>query len=125
MTMNFAAYLKARRLPDVNFDTISEVLREPNAFVWLTIRDPSSTQLKRIQTQFQLHELAVEDASSAHQRPKLEEYGDTLFLALHTAKLKGEETVYGELHAFVDKQFVILIQHSGAIRYDRDRKSVV
>lgn len=119
MSMNFSVYRQASRLTDVSFNTISDILREPDTFVWLTIRDPSPAQLKKIQAQFQLHELAVEDASSAHQRPKLEEYGDTLFLAIHTAKLKGEEAEYGELHAFVSAKFVILIQHGGAIRYDR------
>ena len=119
MTMNFKAYQHAQSLPGVDFNQISDILKESDTFVWLTIKDPSPTQLKKIQAQFQLHELAIEDASSAHQRPKLEEYGDTLFLAIHTARLKGEESVYGELHVFIAKQFVILIQHGGASRYDQ------
>ena len=118
MTMNFSVYKQAQRLPNVNFDTISEVLAEPDTFVWLSIKEPSASQLKRIQAQFNLHDLAVEDANTTHQRPKLEEYGDTVFLAVHGAKLKGEEIVHGQLHLFVAKQFVILIQHGGPMRYD-------
>jgi magnesium transporter len=119
MSMNFAIYQNAQRLPEISFNKINEVLGNPDTFIWLTIKDPTPTQLKRIQAQFQLHELAVEDASSARQRPKLEAYGDTLFIAAHTARLKGEETTHGELHAFIGRQFVILIQHGGTIRYDR------
>lgn len=119
MTMNFAAYQHARRLPDIKFDQINTVLGQPEAFIWLTIKDPTPAQLKRIKNQFQLHELAVEDASSAHQRPKLESYGDTLFIAAHTARLRDDDTTHGELHAFVGRQFIILIQHGGTIRYDR------
>lgn len=119
MSINFSAYRQATRLTDVNFNQISELLQEPDAFVLLTIKDPTTAQLKKIQNQFKLHDLAIEDAHSAHQRPKLEAYGDTLFMAIHTAKLKAEETTYGELHVFVGEHFVILIQHGGSTRYDR------
>ncbi len=119
MTMNFAVYQKAERLPDVQFNQISQVLSDPGTFIWLTIKDPTQAQLKRIQAQFNLHELAVEDASSARQRPKLEAYGETLFITAHTIRLREEDTTHGELHAFVGRQFVILIQHGGTIRYDR------
>jgi magnesium transporter len=85
----------------------------------LTVTDPTLAQLKKIQAQFHLHELAMEDANSGHQRPKLEQYGETYFLALHTARLKGEEFVYGEVHVFVSGQFVILIQHGDSVAFDK------
>ena len=119
MALHFEAYQKSRRLPDVKFSEIGELLREPEVFVWLTVTDPTLAQLNKIQTQFHLHELAMEDANSGHQRPKLEQYGDAFFLALHTAKLKGEESVYGEVHVFVSGQFLILVQHSGSVAFDK------
>lgn len=118
MSMNFSVYKQAQRLPDVDFNKISEVLEDPDTFVWFSVKEPSTAELKRIQTQFQLHDLAIEDANTTHQRPKLEEYGDTLFMAVHCAKLKGEEIVHGQLHLFVARQFIVLIQHGASARYD-------
>jgi magnesium transporter len=119
MAFHFEAYQKTRRLPDVKFSQIAEVLREPDAFVWLTVKDPTLAQLNKLQIEFHLHELAMEDANSGHQRPKLEQYGDTFFLALHTAKLKGEESIYGEVHVFVSAQFLVLVQHTGSVAFDK------
>jgi len=119
MSLSFTAYQKARRLPDISFNQIPSILSDPGAFIWLTIKDPTPAQLKKIQQQFKLHDLAVEDASSAHQRPKLEAYDETLFMALHTARLRNEVITTGELHSFIHRKFLILIQHGGTSRYDR------
>ncbi|MDD1650292.1 MAG: magnesium transporter, partial [Methylococcaceae bacterium] len=87
MPMHFVGYRQGQKLDRFAFEQVSDVLEQTDAFIWLTITHPSPQELCLIQEEFSLHELAIEDASSAHQRPKLEEYGDTLFLALHTARL--------------------------------------
>ena len=76
MIMNCVAYQKGIRLGDVTLDDISEVIKQEDTFVWLGLLNPDSTLIKKIQEEFSLHELAIEDTLSAHQRPKLEEYGD-------------------------------------------------
>ena len=118
MKINIAAFRKERRIPDVTLETVESFLDQPDRFVIVTVRDPGPDQMKHLQACFNLHDLAVEDASSAHQRPKLESYGATLFMALHTAKQTVDKIVYGELHLFISERFVILIQHGGFIRYD-------
>lgn len=118
MSINFSVYKHGQRQPDVDFNKISEVLADPDTFVWFSVKEPGAAELKRIQAQFQLHDLAIEDAHTTHQRPKLEEYGDTIFMAVHCAKLKGEEIVHGQLHLFVARQFIVLIQHGASVRYD-------
>ena len=121
MPVSFAAYQKMQRLPDFPVEELSERLRDPDTFVWMTITDPTEGELLDIKEEFGLHELAIEDASSPHQRAKLEEYDDTLFLVIHTAELAKAEIFYRELHVFVGKQFVILIQKRNLINYDRVR----
>lgn len=117
--MNLTAYQNAQRLPEMDLKDVSKALQNPDILVWLAVKDPTKSQLKSIQKQFELHELAIEDASHAHQRPKLESYGDTLFVAVHTVRTKGDDTTQGQLHAFIGRNFVILIQHGGTTRYDR------
>ena len=91
MIMKCVAYKKGMRLGDLTIEDISEALKQEDTFVWLGLREADSDLLTKIQEEFGLHELAVEDARSAHQRPKIEEYGESLFLVLHTAIL-GEES---------------------------------
>lgn len=119
MPISFTAYQKTQRLPEFPVEDLSERLRESDTFVWVTLTDPTEAELLKIQEEFGLHELAIEDATSPHQRAKLEEYDDALFLVIHTADLVGTELFYGELHVFVGKQFVILIQQKNLINYDR------
>jgi magnesium transporter len=119
MSLNFSAYRNGQHISGLPLDNISDLLEEPDGFVWLTMADPTAQELAKIEEEFNLHELAMEDARSAHQRPKLEDYGDILFLTFHTVALEGGTTLYGELHAFIGQRFVILIQHGGHTRYDR------
>lgn len=122
MPMYFVGYHKGQKLDRFAFEQVSDILQQPETFIWVTLAHPLPDELGQLQEEFNLHELAIEDANSAHQRPKLEEYGETLFLVLHTARLEGDATVYGELHAFIGKQFVILIQHGEVNHYDRVRQ---
>ncbi len=121
MAINFTGYKRMQRIPRFPFEDLSEVLKDPESLVWMTITDPTEVELQSIQEEFELHELAIEDASSPHQRDKLEEYDGTLFLVMHAAELAGDEILYRELHIFVGKQFVILIQKRNLINYDRVR----
>ncbi|MEY2700097.1 MAG: hypothetical protein RIQ52_852, partial [Pseudomonadota bacterium] len=103
MPLQYQAYQLGQPLDIPSLDAISDILESSGAFVLFTTRDPSADELAKLQEEFSLHELAIEDASHAHQRPKLEVYGDSLFMVLHTARLEpGEDsTRYGELHVFI------------------------
>lgn len=87
MVMKCVVYEDGQRFEDIELEQISHWLQREQAFVWLGLREANKALLSNIQEAFGLHELAVEDACSAHQRPKLEEYGETLFMVLHTAQL--------------------------------------
>ena len=97
---------------------------EPGAFVWLGLVEPSAAELEGIASEFDLHELAVEDAVKAHQRPKLERYGDTLFVVVKTATYIDPREVIevGELLIFANPAFLITVRHGeGELAPVRDR----
>jgi magnesium transporter len=84
--------------------------------VWLDLYEPTSEEFSAVADEFGLHELAVEDAVKAHQRPKLERYGETLFLVLRPARYveETERVVFGEVAIFVGPRFVITVRHGDA-----------
>jgi magnesium transporter len=85
-------------------------------FVWLGLRDPSGEELDRIGATFGLHELALEDARKAHQRPKLEDYDDSFFIVLRTARYNDEreEVEFGEINLFLGRGYAIVVRHGEA-----------
>ncbi len=85
-------------------------------FVWLGLHEPSAEELREVQTQFNLHELAVEDAQHAHQRPKLEDYDDSYFIVLRTTRYDDarEEVDFGEIHIFIGPGYVITVRRGAA-----------
>src|SRR5919109_3941419 len=95
-----AAYSDGRRVTEVALEDISEVLKQPEHFVWIGLLEPSEELLRVIQQEFSLHDLAVEDAHRAHQRPKLERYDDALFVVLHTVQVNEQlqQLEVGETH---------------------------
>ena len=111
-----AIYVDGRRLhsPKTLAGTYRMFRDEPGSMAWIGLYRPSEEQLLFLARQFALHELAVEDAIVAHQRPKLERYGDTLFVVLRPARYldDAEEVDFGELHVFVGRDFVITVRHS-------------
>lgn len=115
--MKFAVYRATESLPSVEIDEVQELLETPGVFVFVSLEDPNRADLWDLQRRFTLHDLAIEDASSAHQRPKIEAYGDTLFIAMHTGRFRNGQLEYGELHIFLSKRFLILIQHRSHIDY--------
>jgi magnesium transporter len=110
MVVNCVAYKNGERLGDIPVDQISEVLEQEGTFVWVGLHEANAPLLLEIQAEFGLHELAVEDARSAHQRPKLEEYGDSLFVVLHTVEVAGDELRAGEVDIFVGRNYVLSVR---------------
>lgn len=117
--VNSVAYAEGRRVGDVAIPDISEVLKRPDVFVWLGLHDPSPDLLREIQKEFGLHDLAVEDARLAHQRPKLEQYGDSIFVVLRPAILTSDQQriELGETHLFVGPRYVVSIRHGDTPGY--------
>ncbi|MDT9682792.1 magnesium and cobalt transport protein CorA [Streptomyces sp. TRM76323] len=97
-------------------DTFRRLREEPDGMAWIGLHRPSAEELLSLAAEFDLHELAVEDALEAHQRPKLERYGDTLFVVLRAARYMDaqEEVDFGELHVFVGPDFLITVRHGPA-----------
>jgi magnesium transporter len=113
------AYAEGRRVRDVEIPDISEALKEAGVFVWVGLHDPSPELLRQIQMEFGLHDLAVEDAQVAHQRPKLEQYGDSVFVVLRPAILAPDQQriELGETHLFVGPRYVVSIRHGDTPGY--------
>lgn len=111
MLINCAAYQDGRKLGDIRKEEIHEYLSRPGSFVWVALKDATPEELSEMQQQFGLHELAVEDARQGHQRPKLEEYGDSLFAVVHTIEFIGEELHVGELNIFVGRNYVLSVRN--------------
>jgi magnesium transporter len=112
MLINCVAYENGSKLADIPVAEISDYLARPGCFVWVAMKDTSDEELLTMQREFGLHELAVEDALHGHQRPKVEEYGDTLFAVLHTVELTPtDELATGEVDIFVGLNFVLSVRN--------------
>ncbi|HZP39701.1 MAG TPA: magnesium/cobalt transporter CorA [Methylomirabilota bacterium] len=114
-----AAYAHGTRVADVAIEDISEVLTYQDRFVWIGLYEPDEALLKQVQAEFGLHDLAIEDAHLAHQRPKLERYGDSLFIALRTAQTDRQQRriAFGETHLFVGARYVVSVRHGASLSY--------
>lgn len=118
MIVNVSAYEAGKRLPgEMTIDQISDVLARPQTFVWVGLYEPDEQLLAKMREEFGLHELAVEDARNAHQRPKIETYGNSLFIVLKTANLKDKRVAYGETHLFVGPNFLVSVRHGESAGY--------
>jgi len=111
MLVNCAAYQGGKKLGDIRQDQIHEYVARPGAFVWVALKDATPEELAEMKEQFGLHELAVEDAQNGHQRPKIEEYGDSLFAVLHTVEPDGAELRVGEVSIFVGRNYVLSVRN--------------
>ncbi len=107
MLINCVAYQEGKKLCDIPVEEISEYLARPGYFVWVSLREPTPEELAKMKEEFDLHELAVEDAARGNQRPKVEEYGDSLFAVLQTVELAGDEMNIGEVDVFVGPNYVL------------------
>jgi magnesium transporter len=110
MLINCAAYQDGKKLADLGIDQIGDYLRRPDCFVWVALRDPDDDELAPLASVFELHPLAVEDARHGHQRPKLEEYGDSLFAVVHTVEPAADELTVGEVAVFVGPRYVLSVR---------------
>jgi magnesium transporter len=110
MLVNCVAYQEGRKLADISKEDISEYLKQPGCFVWVALKDPSPAELDEMREEFSLHELAADDARSGHQRPKIEEYGDSLFAVLHMIEPHEGELHVGEVDIFVGSNYVLSVR---------------
>ncbi len=110
MLINCVAYEDGKRLADIAIRDISDYVSRPECFVWVALSNPDHEELAEMQVEFGLHPLALEDAHHGHQRPKIEEYGDSLFCVLHTVQLVEEEINVGEVAIFVGPNFVLSVR---------------
>jgi magnesium transporter len=111
--INCAAYAGGQRVADLPIRDIGEALKQRDRFVWIGLYEPREEVLREVQREFGLHDLAIEDALTAHQRPKLEQYGDSLFVVLRTTQMPAGSTdlEFGETHVFVGERYIISVRH--------------
>ncbi len=106
---------------EITLDEISDHVGRPGNFVWVELQEPGADLLKRLGEELGLHELALEDALTTHQRPKLEEYGEHIFISARTATLENERVLWGESHIFAGTNFIVAIAHGHLHPYVRVR----
>ncbi len=112
MLINCVAYQEGKKLSDITVEAISDHIEIPGCFVWVALREPERDELAIMKEEFGLHELAVEDAQRGNQRPKIEEYGDSLFVVVRTVELEGEELKVGEVDIFVAHNYVLSVRNN-------------
>lgn len=111
MLLNCVVYQEGRVLAEISAAQISAYAKRPEYLVWVALRDPDAAELEQMQRNFDLHELAVEDAHHGHQRPKIEEYGDSLFVVLHTLEKRDGLIHTGEVNIFVGSNYVLSVRN--------------
>jgi magnesium transporter len=122
MVVNCVTYRNdGKRICDTDINDISEVLKERDTFVWVGLHEPDESLLLKLQEEFDLHDLAIEDAQQAHQRTKVETYGDSLFIVVQTAQLIGGHIAFGETHIFLGERYLITVRHGASLSYSPAR----
>jgi len=119
MLISCVAYQNGEKLADIEPKQIHEYLARPDCFVWVALFEPDAGTLELMQAEFDLHPLAVEDARHGHQRPKIEEYGDCLFVVLHMVEPAAGELRVGEVDVFVGRNYILSVR-SGVEKGFRD-----
>ncbi|MGB3328999.1 MAG: magnesium/cobalt transporter CorA [Thermomicrobiales bacterium] len=125
MIVDSAVYIDGKRMAQTPpIADVYEVCQDLGGIAWIGLYKPTEAEFKLIADEFDLHELAIEDAVQAHQRPKLERYGNTLFVVLSAARYddKSETVEFAELHVFVGPDFVITIRHGDGSELSRARQ---
>ncbi|WP_049621761.1 magnesium and cobalt transport protein CorA [Frateuria defendens] len=116
--VNCVAYSQdGSRIGEITLDAISDVLQEEGTFVWVGLHEPNEMLLLKLQEEFDLHDLAIEDAHNAHQRTKIETYGDSLFLVVQTAQLIGGNLAFGETQIFLGERYLVTVRHGASLSY--------
>ena len=112
-----AVYLGGQRVAEIPVEEAGEWSRRPGHVVWIGLHEPSLDLLRLFQAEFGLHHLAIEDALKAHQRPKLEQYGDALFVVARTSQMLDGRIAFGETHIFVGRGYVLSVRHGASTSY--------
>ncbi len=112
-----AAYGGGRRVADIPIGEAGDWAHKPGHVVWIGLHEPGLDVLRAVQAQFGLHDLAIEDALKAQQRPKLEQYGEALFIVARTAQMLDGRIAFGETHLFIGKGYVVSVRHGASTTY--------
>ena len=111
MLVNCVAYQAGRKLADIEKREISDYVARPDCFVWVALKDPTEDELEEMREEFGLHELAIEDAHHGHQRPKIEEYGNSVFVVMQTFELLATDEIHtGEIMVFVGPNYILTVR---------------
>ena len=111
MLISCAVYQDGKKLRDLAIAQVPDYLQRPQCFVWVELHDALASELNDMQRLFELHPLAVEDAGKGHQRPKIEEYGDSLFAILHIVEPDNREFRTGELAIFTGRHYLVSVRN--------------
>lgn len=122
--MAASVYAGGRRVRDIAIEEAGAWAGKNGGIVWIGLREPSTDLLRRVQAELHLHELAIEDAGKAHQYPKVERYGDALFVVARTAQVIEGKIAFGETHIFVGKGYVVSVRHGPSTSYGAVRERV-
>ncbi|MGG5818494.1 magnesium and cobalt transport protein CorA [Falsiroseomonas sp. HW251] len=112
-----AAYAGGQRIKDIALDEAGDWAHRSGHFVWIGLHAPDPSDLEEVRRQFDLHPLAIEDAGKAHQQPKLERYGETLFIVARTAQIVDGHIAFGETHLFIGRGFLVSVRHGASASY--------
>jgi magnesium transporter len=114
MLVSCVAYEDGRRLCDISIAEIRSYMNRPNSFVWVALHDPEPDELHHLQAEFDLHPLAVEDANHGQQRPKVEEYGTSLFAVVQMLELREGDVHVGDVTIFAGERYVLSIRRNAS-----------
>jgi magnesium transporter len=117
-----SVYALGRRIADISIDEAGKWAKKDGHVVWIGLFEPSQELLRRVQAQFDLHPLAIEDAGKPHQQPKLEQYGEALFIVARTAQMIDAQISFGETNIFVGRGYVVSVRHGASTSYAAVRK---
>ena len=112
-----SVYSAGKRIADIPIEEAGVWAARPGHVVWIGLLEPDRNLLLRVQAQFHLHDLAIEDAEHPHQRPKIEQYGDALFIVARTAQLIDGRVTFGETHLFVGTGYIVSVRHGPSTSY--------
>ena len=112
-----SVYAGGRRVADVGIEEAREWAARSGHVVWIGLFEPSAELLERVRAQFDLHPLAIEDAGKAHQHPKVEQYGEALFVVARTAQMVDGAIAFGETHICVGRGYVVSVRHGASASY--------
>ena len=116
MLINCASYLNGKKIADIEIEHISDYLANKDSFVWVALLDPTVGEIMKMKEEFDLHPLAVEDALTGHQRPKIEEYGNSLFAVIQVLKYDDDISV-GELDIFAASDYVLSVRNRSDVTF--------